>query len=53
MDEKQKKMYDCLCGMSGEDVINTITDYHGLQILDSGFFDHLVEEGYLEADEED
>jgi hypothetical protein len=52
MDERQTKMWDALCSMTGEEVLNTLTDYHGLQLLDEGFYEHLQDEGILEEDVE-
>ena len=34
--------------MSGEDVARCLTDYHGNQLLDEGFAQHLVEEGFCD-----
>lgn len=47
MSETQTEIYNKLCELSGEEVINLITDYHGLQLLDKGFKEHLEDEGVL------
>lgn len=53
MTEKQSKMWDLLCEQNAETVLNLLTDWHGLQLLDDGFYGHLVEEGYIEDPEEE
>jgi hypothetical protein len=53
MSEKQEKMYDVLIEMSSEEVIQLFTDYHGLQLLDDGFYDHMASEGIFEDDYDD
>jgi hypothetical protein len=47
MSETQTEIYNKLCELSGEEVLNLITDYHGLQLLDKGFKEHLEDEGVL------
>lgn len=54
----QNAVYEQLESMSGEDVARALTDWHGMQLLDRGFAQHLVDEGYctcedLGCDEED
>lgn len=47
-------IYNTLCECSGEEVARLITDYHGMCLLDQGFYKFLINEGYLpEEDEED
>lgn len=41
-------MWDLLCDLKAETVLNLLTDWHGLQLLDDGFYDHLIEEGYID-----
>lgn len=60
MDRIQITIWDALCMMSGEDVARAMTDYHGNQLLDRGFYEHMVDEGYMDdelnilsADEDD
>jgi hypothetical protein len=53
MDKKQLKMYEELSGLDGETVIRILTNYHGMQILDDGFYDYLIDEGIIEADDEE
>lgn len=47
LDKHQKEIYNKLCELSGEEVLNLITDYHGLQLLDKGFKEFLEDEGVL------
>jgi hypothetical protein len=47
MSETQTEIYNKLCELSGEEVLNLITDYHGLQLLDKGFKEFLEDEGVL------
>jgi hypothetical protein len=53
MKDYQEKIWDALAGMTGEEVLQYLTDYHGTQLLDKGFQEHLVEEGVLEEDSEE
>lgn len=48
MDEKQSQMWDVLAGLDGETAARLLTDWHGLQLLDGGFYGHLVDEGYID-----
>ena len=48
MDRIQTCIWDHLCGMSGEEVAKALTDYHGNQLLDKGFYQHMVDEGYMD-----
>lgn len=48
MDRIQIAIWDTLCMMSGEDVARAMTDYHGNQLLDKGFYEHMVDEGYMD-----
>lgn len=50
MSEDQKVMWALLCNLTGEQVAQALTDWHGLQLLDDGFMEHLKTEGYLEAE---
>lgn len=47
----QREIYDKLRGMSGEEVVDILTDFLGMQILTDDLAEHLVDEGY--ADESD
>lgn len=51
MDERKQKMWDVLAGLNGETVARLFTDWHGTQLLDDGFFGHLVDEGYIDEPE--
>lgn len=46
-DKIQEACWEALTSqMSAEEVAQAFTDYHGNQLLDEGFYRHLVEEGY-------
>lgn len=45
MSTTQTESYNLLCKMSGESVINAITDFLGMQILTDEFAKHLVDDG--------
>lgn len=51
--ERQNQMYEQLCELTGEDVVRAFTHYHGMQLLDDGFLQHLKEEGYIFYDDGD
>ena len=53
MDDKQSQMWDKLCELDGETVARLLTYWHGLQLLDDGFYGHMVEEGYICGPEEE
>lgn len=36
--------------MSGEEVAKILTDWHGNQLLDSGLYKHMVDEGLMDDD---
>ena len=43
----QKEIWNALCELSGEEVLNLITDWHGCHLLDKGFKEFLEDEGVL------
>jgi uncharacterized CHY-type Zn-finger protein len=50
MTEKQDtkwKIWDVLMEMDTEEAVRTLTNYHGMQLLDGGFYEHLKDEGYI------
>lgn len=47
----QREIYDKLKEMSGEEVVDILTDFLGMQILTDDLAEHLVDEGH--ADESD
>ena len=49
MNALQTNIWDVLTSMSGEDVARALTDYHGNQLLDEGFAEFLVDDGYCDA----
>lgn len=53
MDEKQREMWYLLCDLDAEKALGLLTDYHGLQLLDDGFYEHLISEGYIDEPEEE
>jgi hypothetical protein len=53
MTDYQEKAWDCLIKQDGETVLQLLTDYHGMKLLDEDFLDHLVDEGYLEPEEDE
>lgn len=53
MTKNQDEMWDILVGLSGEDVLQLLTDWHGLQLLDEGFYGHMINEGYIDEEPED
>ena len=53
MGTKQSEMWDLLCELDSETVLQLLTDWHGLQLLDDGFYGHLIDEGYIEGGEEE
>nr|DAE88670.1 MAG TPA: hypothetical protein [Caudoviricetes sp.] len=51
MTDIQKKMWDALCKMSGEDVARLFVNWCGEQILDNDFYKNMVDEGEIEDEE--
>ena len=47
MDKHQKEIWETLSKLSGEEVLNLITDWHGLQLLDEDFKGFLEDEGVM------
>jgi hypothetical protein len=47
MSKTQREIWDALCKLSGEEVANLMTDWHGLQLLDEGFKEFLEDEGVM------
>ena len=52
MTDKQDIMWDVLTGMDADTAVRAITNYHGMQLLDDGFYEFLQEEGLIEAEDE-
>jgi len=50
MTNNQDRMWGTLADMRGGDVLRYLTDYHGMQLLDDGFYEHLVGEGVMEPE---
>ena len=53
MTDMQEMMWDVLCEMSGEDVARVFTNYYGNQLLSDDFYQFLVDEGYIENEDEE
>ena len=47
LDETQREIWEALCKLSGEEVLNLITDWHGCCLLDKKFKEFLEDEGVL------
>lgn len=47
LDKIQREIWNKLCELSGEEVLNLITDYHGCQLLNEDFKEFLEDEGAL------
>ena len=41
MNKNQEQIWDVLCEFDGETVARLFLDYHGTQLLDEGFREHL------------
>ena len=53
MTTKQEKMYDVLLELTTEQAIGALLNWHGTQLLDDGFMQHLIDEGYMEDEDEE
>jgi hypothetical protein len=53
MKERQEKIWNVLVLTDSETVLQTLTGYHGMQLLDEGFAEYLVNEGIMEPEEEE
>lgn len=53
MTTKQEKMYHALLELTTEEVVDVLLDWHGEQLLDDGFMQHLIGEGFLTDDDDD
>ena len=49
MTDMQEAMWYALCDLPGEEVLRLLTDWHGLQLLDEGFREHLADEGVMDS----
>jgi hypothetical protein len=45
--ERQNEFYEQLEQLTGEQVLQAFTDWHGMQLLTDEFLDFCIEEGYL------
>ena len=46
--ERINEIENILSELTGEQVCRLFTQYHGYQLLDDGFREHLIDEGYME-----
>lgn len=53
MTDIQEKMWDTLVEMSGEDVARAFINFFGDQLLSEEFHQFLVNEGYMENEDEE
>jgi hypothetical protein len=53
MTDQQDQMWDTLVSLDSATLLRTITDYHGMQLLDDGFAEFLVDEGLMEQADDD
>jgi hypothetical protein len=49
MTERQDQIWDTLVSLDSETLLRAVTDYHGMQILDAGFAEFLIDEGLMEG----
>lgn len=47
LDEIQKDIWNALCELSSEEVLNLITDWHGCHLLNKDFKEFLEDEGVM------
>ena len=45
--ERENEFYEQLEQLTGEQVLQAFTDWHGMQLLTDEFLDFCIEEGYL------
>jgi hypothetical protein len=53
MTEPWEQAWDTLASLDSETLLRVITDYHGMQLLDDGFAEFLVDEGLMEQADDD
>lgn len=53
MTDMQEMMWDVLVEMSGEDVARAFANFFGNQLLNEDFHQFLVDEGYMESEDEE
>jgi hypothetical protein len=53
MTDQQDQVWDTLVSLDSETLLRALTGYHGMQLLDDGFAEFLVDEGLMKQDEED
>ena len=51
--ERINEIESVLSDLTGEQVCRLFTQYHGCQLLDDGFREHLIDEGILPEEEEE
>jgi hypothetical protein len=53
MTERWEQAWNTLVSLDSETLLRVITDYHGMQLLDDGFAEFLVDEGLMEQVDEE
>ena len=53
MTTRQEKMYDVLLELTTEQAVDALLYWHGEQLLDDGFMQQLIDEGYIEEEDEE
>ena len=48
--EKQNEFYEQLEQLTGEQVLQASTDWHGMQLLTDEFLENCINEGYIYSD---
>lgn len=51
MNEKQQKIYDVLTDLGSNELLDVLLNYTGLQLLNNGLYDHLIDEGLIDEEE--
>ena len=49
--EKQDQFYEQLEQLTGEQVLQAFTDWHGMQLLTNEFYENCIEEGYISSND--
>jgi hypothetical protein len=53
MNAQQENMWDVLVSLDSQTLLQAVTDYHGMQLLDDGFAGFLVDEGLMEQEDDE
>ena len=52
MTTRQEKTFLALLELTTEEAVSALLNWHGEQLLDSGFMQHIIDEGYMEEEDE-